>query len=69
MGTGFVYVVSSSIDIMVVVNVVNGKLNVMRVAQGSLRSDELPAIVVVVRDGAVKDDEALWGRVVLAEVG
>ena len=50
------------------VDVVDGKFNVVGVAQGSLRSHELPAIAVVVRNSAVEDDEALWGRVVSTEL-
>ena len=65
---GIVYVISGSIDVMVVVDVVNSELNVMGVVQGSISGDELPAVAVVVRDGAIKDDKAFWGRVVLAKL-
>ena len=67
-GAGIVYVISSSVDVVVVVDVVDGKLDVVGVAQGPVRSDELPAIAVVVGDGAVKDDETLRGGVVLAKL-
>ena len=50
------------------VDVVDSKLDVVGVAQGPVRSDELPAIAVMVGDGAVKDDEALRGGVVLAKL-
>ena len=67
-GAGIGYVVSGRKDVVLVVDVVDNKLNIMGVAQGSVRGDELPAIAVVIGDGAVKDNKALWGRVVLAKL-
>ena len=63
-GAGVVYIVSSPIDVVMVVDMVNGEFDVVGVAQGSIRGYKLPAIAVVVRDSTVEDNEALWGRVV-----
>ena len=68
-GAGIVYVIPSPVDVVVVVDVVDGKLDIVGVAQGPIRSDELPAIAVVVGDGAVEDNETLRGGVVLAKLG
>ena len=67
-GASVVYVVSSSVDVVMVVDVVDGELNVMGVAQSPVRGDKLSAIAVVVRDGTIKDDETLRGGVVLAKL-
>jgi hypothetical protein len=67
-GSGFVYVVPGCEDVVTVADVVNREFDVMGVASGSIRGDKLPAVAVVVRDGAVEDDKALWSRVVLTEL-
>ena len=68
MSARVIYVISGSKDIVAVVNVVDDKLNVMGVAQGSIWGDKLPAIAVVVRVGLVEDNKALRCRVVCSEL-
>ena len=67
-GAGVVYVVSGPVDVVMVVDVVNGEFDVVGVAQGPVWCDELPAIAVVIRDGMVEDDKAFQSGVVPAKL-
>ena len=68
MSAGVVYVISGCEDVVLVMDLVNDKFNVVGVTPGSIWGKELPAITVMVRNGAVEDSKALWGGVVLAEL-
>ena len=69
MGAGIVYVVSGCKDVVLMMDLVNDEFYVVGVTPGPIWGKELPAITVMVRDGAVEDNKALWGGVVFAELG
>ena len=64
-----VYVVSSAIDVVFVVDGVEVEFYVVGVAEGVVRGQELTPIAVVVGDGAIEDGETIWGGVVSAVLG
>ena len=68
MSAGMVYVISGRKDVVLVVDGVDDELYVVGAVPGPFWHEELPAIAVMVRDGAVEDDKALRSRVVSAKL-
>jgi hypothetical protein len=62
-------VVPGSIDVVIVVDMIDDKLDIVGPSMSALRGDDLSTITVVVGVGAIKDSEARGRGVVSAKLG